>query len=254
VGFVRGFLAPFRGGFYIARHGLWRYLVIPVLLGLALGAATLYGAHRYWHDELTHLLDTSPVLGWIFLAVMTLLGGVVLFLVAQPLLMAVFADRLCGRVEKNERGHSPEMPFLTSTGQALVHGLLKLVLYAIALVVGLALTAVTGIGSLAGVALAALFLAYDGFDYPLARRGASFGGKWAYLLRNPAQTIGFGMGATLLYLVPFAFMVAPPFAAVGATLAFLDVEAKSGNSTGKSAESAADKAVGAAPAPASTAT
>ena len=32
-----------------------------------------------------------------------------------------------------------------------------------------------GIGAIVGVALAGLFIAYDGFDYPLSRRGASFG-------------------------------------------------------------------------------
>ena len=59
-----------------------------------------------------------------------------------------------------------------------MHGLLKLVLYGIALVVGLGLTAVTGgLGSLIGIALGGLSLAYDGFDYPLARRGASFGAQ-----------------------------------------------------------------------------
>jgi len=122
-------------------------------------------------------------------------------------------------------GKAHTVPFLTSTGRALVHGLLKLVLYGIALVVGLGLTAVTGgLGSLIGIALAALSLAYDGFDYPLARRGASFGAKWAFLARNPGLTIGYGVGATVLYLIPFAVFVASPFAAVGATLAYIDIE------------------------------
>ena len=80
--------------------------------------------------------------------------------------------------------------------------------------------------ALVGVGLGALFMAYDGFDYPLARRGLGFGAKWAYLARHPGLTLGYGLGATLLYLVPFAFVVAPPFAAAGATLAFLDDEAR----------------------------
>ena len=96
-------------------------------------------------------------------------------------------------------------------------------LYVVALTVGLALTAATGgLGSLGGIALGALFMAYDGFDYPLARRNLGFRAKWGYLARHPGLTIGYGLGATLLYLVPLAFVVAPPFAAVGATLAFLD--------------------------------
>jgi uncharacterized protein involved in cysteine biosynthesis len=106
-----------------------------------------------------------------------------------------------------------------------VHGLLKLVLYGIALVVGLGLTAVTGgLGSLIGIALGGLSLAYDGFDYPLARRGASFGAKWAFLARHPGLTLGYGIGATVLYLIPFAVFVASPFAAAGATLAYIDTE------------------------------
>jgi uncharacterized protein involved in cysteine biosynthesis len=69
-----------------------------------------------------------------------------------------------------------------------------------------------------------VFLAYDGFDYPLARRGASFGAKWAFLASHPGLTIGYGIGATVLYLIPFAVFVASPFAAVGATLAYIDME------------------------------
>jgi CysZ protein len=226
VGFFRGFLAPFRGAAFISRQRLWRYLVLPVAVNLALGIVTLVAAARFFREEYGQLLASSPVVGGILLLVMTVLGGVVLFIVAQPLLSAVFCDRLSEVVEKRVRGSAPSVPFLASTGRSIVHGLLKLVLYALALVVGLALTAVTGVGSLIGLALGALFLAYDGFDYSLSRRGATFAGKWGYLARNPAQTIGYGAGATLLYLIPLAMFVAPAFTAAGATLAYLDVEAK----------------------------
>ena len=69
-----------------------------------------------------------------------------------------------------------------------------------------------------------LSLAYDGFDYPLARRGATFGAKWAFLASHPGLTAGYGLGATVLYLIPLAVFVASPFAAVGATLAYIDLE------------------------------
>src|SRR5947207_11970084 len=85
-----------------------------------------------------------------------------------------------------------------------------------------------GIGAIVGLALAGLFIAYDGFDYPLSRRGASFGEKWRYLVTHPAQTIGFGAGATLLYLVPLALFVAPPFVAAGATMVFVESEGDTG--------------------------
>jgi uncharacterized protein involved in cysteine biosynthesis len=230
-GLYNGFLAPFRGAFYVSRQRLWRYLMVPIVLNLALAVGALWAAALYWHQELSQNLTSSPVLGWIFLVVATTLGGVVLFIALQPVLGAVFNDRLSEKVEIKERGSAPSAPFFTSTGRALVHGLLKLLFYVIALTLGLVLTAVTGFGGLIGLGLGMIFLAYDGFDYPLARRGLGFGAKWGYLVRHPGLTLGYGLGATVLYLVPLAFIVAPPFAAVGATLAFLDDDNRTRKST-----------------------
>jgi uncharacterized protein involved in cysteine biosynthesis len=187
---------------------------------------------------MSDLLDKSPTLGWIALVVFTALGAVVLFLVAQPLFVAVFVDRLSERVEREARGSAPTAPLLASTGRALVHAILKLALYGVALAAGLLLTAVTGVGGFVGVGLAGLFLAYDGFDYPLSRRSASFGGKWSYLVRHPLQTVGFSLGTTLMYFIPLMVFVAPAFAAAGATLVFLE-----GASEGpqKAGEEAAEK-------------
>jgi CysZ protein len=224
VGLFRGFLAPFRGAIYLARERMWRHLLAPIVVNLALGAGTLIAAARYWHRDLAELLAKSPVIGWIFVGVMTLLGGVVLFILLQPLMNAIFCDLLAEKVEKRVRGSAPSAPLLPSIGKSLVHGLLKLVLYAIAMGLGLALTVtpLTGLGALVGIGLGAVFLAYDGFDYALSRRGTTFGGKWAYLAKHPGLALGFGLGSYVLYLVPLAFLVAPPFAAVGATLAYLE--------------------------------
>jgi uncharacterized protein involved in cysteine biosynthesis len=241
VGLFRGFLAPFRGAIYVARERMWRHLVAPVIVNLALGAVTLASAMRFWHKELAGMLESSPVVGWISLTVMTGLGGVLLFILLQPLLSAIFCDRLAEVVEKRVRGEAPKAPLLPSIGKALLHGLLKLVLYALAFGVGFVVTLSTaGLGALVGVGLGAVFLAYDGFDYPLARRGATFGGKWAYLLKHPGLAIGYGLGAYVLYLVPLAFLVAPPFAAVGATLAYLEDDSRA-SARGTRGSKAADR-------------
>jgi CysZ protein len=231
VGLFRGFLAPFRGGAFIVRHRLWPYLILPVLLDLALGVTAMFLALRYWRGEqwVGEQLVKAPAVGWLVLVVLTVVSAVILFLVAQPLVSALFSDRLSERIERQVRGEAPAAPFLASAGRAVAHGLLKLVLYGLAMLAAFALSIWTaGIGAIAGLALAGLFIAYDGFDYPLSRRGASFGKKWAYLARHPAQTIGFGAGATLLYLIPFALFVAPPFVAAGATLAFMEAEGAAG--------------------------
>ncbi len=221
---------------------MWRYLFVPLLVNVALAVGTLWMAALYWRQELASHLASSPVVGWILLAAITLVGGAVLFIVLQPLLGAIFNDRLSAKVEQKVRGSAPSAPFFASTGQALLHGLLKLVLYGTALLIGLALTALTGVGSLIGIGLGGLFLAYDGFDYPLSRRGVSFGAKWAYLVRHPAQTLGYGLGATVLYLIPLAFIVAPPFATAGATLTFLDADAKAAARAARRAAKLAESA------------
>jgi uncharacterized protein involved in cysteine biosynthesis len=223
---LRGLLAPYRGIAFVARERLWRHLLIPLVLNIALAVGAVWAADMYWKQELAQHLASTPVLGWIFLIVVSMLGGIILFILLQPLLGAIFNDRLSEKVEHRVRGTVPKAAFFASSGRAILHGLLKLVLYGVALTIGLLLTAVTGFGAVIGVGIGAIFMAYDGFDYPLARRGLGFGAKWRYLALHPGLTLGYGLGATVLYLVPLAFVVAPPFAAVGATLAFLDDDSR----------------------------
>jgi uncharacterized protein involved in cysteine biosynthesis len=227
MGFFRGFMAPFRGAVFISRESLWHLAVVPVLLNVMLAVGSAWAAARYWRQELADRAVGSPALANLLLVVASALGAIVLFILLQPLLGAIFNDVLSERVERKITGQVPRVAFFASTGRALAHGLLKLVLYVLAFVVGLALGAVTaGLGGVVGVGLAALFLAYDGFDYPLSRRGVGFWAKWRYLALHPAQTIGYGLGATIFYLIPFALIVAPPVTAVGATLAYLETESR----------------------------
>jgi uncharacterized protein involved in cysteine biosynthesis len=222
MGFFRGLWAPFRGAAFVVRHRLWLYLLAPLLLNAALiTGAVVLGVHvgRRW-------LGTGPVVSsvpatigiWAVAAAL----GLVFFVIAQPVFVAPFVDALTEKAELLVRGQHPKLGFWTSAWRAVLHGLLKLLCYVTALVVVWSLTMLTGVGGGVGALLSALLLAYDGFDYPLARRGAGFGAKWRYLLLHPGQTLGYCVGASLLYLIPPTLVVAPAFAAVGATLAFLD--------------------------------
>ncbi len=223
MGFVRGLLAPFRGAAFVARHRLWWYLVAPVLLGAALAAGTTLLAVRLVRARIgAELFATSPVVAWIALVAFAGLLGLLLFVVLQPLITAPFVDLLSEKTEAIVRGTSLGVGFFAGAWRALGHGLAKVILYALALGVGLALSALTGVGAAVGVVLYALFLAFDGFDYPLARRATSFAGKWKYLALHPGQTLGYCLGASLLYLIPLGALMAPAWAAVGATLAYLE--------------------------------
>jgi uncharacterized protein involved in cysteine biosynthesis len=200
-------------------------LVIPLVLNAALIVGTvLLGVHvgRRWLGTGGPAPSLPLTIGlWVVASVL----GLIFFVVAQPLVSAPFVDLLTEKVEVIARGQHPRIGFWVGAWRALLHGALKLVCYLTALVLVWALTVLTGVGGGIGAALSAVLLAYDGFDYPLARRGAGFGGKWRYLLLHPGQTLGYCLGASLLYLIPPAIVVAPAFAAVGATLAFLDTAA-----------------------------
>lgn len=249
-GLFRGLLAPYRGIVFVVEQRLWRYLLAPLLLNLALGVGAFWAMAAYWRQEVSPSLTAHPIWAWIGFVGATVLSGIAVFVAVHPLLNAIFSDRLSEKVEIKVRGSAPQTPFLASSARALGHALLKLALYAVALLVGFVLSIPSiGIGALVGIALGGLFLAYDGFDYPLSRRGAGFGAKWAYLALHPGQTLGYGLGATILYLVPLAFLVAPPFAAAGATLAFLDDETKKQKRSTAAAAAAAATAAAASAAP-----
>jgi CysZ protein len=222
MGFFRGLWAPFRGVAFVARHRLWHYLVAPLLLNAALiTGSVILGVHvgRRWLGTGSAATSLPATIGlWVVASVL----GLVFFVIAQPLLSAPFVDALTEKVETLVRGQHPRVGFWIGAWRALLHGALKLLCYLTALVLVWALMVLTGVGGGVGAVLSGVLLAYDGFDYPLARRGVGFGRKWRYLLLHPGQTLGYCVGATLLYLVPPAIVVAPAFAAVGATLAFLD--------------------------------
>jgi uncharacterized protein involved in cysteine biosynthesis len=223
MGLFRGFFAPLRAVVFLSTQRMWHLVVVPVLVNVALAAGTAWGAGHYFRQEVAGLDLKTSVFGSVLFWGLTALAAVILFIVLQPLLGAVFNDHLSERIEHRVTGTVPKVAFLTSVGRALLHGFLKLVLYGLALAVGAGLF-VTGVGVVFATALGVLFLAYDGFDYPLARRGAGFGAKWRYLLLHPGQTIGYGLGATLLYFVPLALVVAPPLCAAGATVLYLETE------------------------------
>jgi uncharacterized protein involved in cysteine biosynthesis len=220
---VRGFLSPFRGALFVARHGLWSHFILPILINLVLAVVAAWLGVGFARERFGAQLDgLSPWLAWVLLPLLGLLVGLIVLIVVQPVVSAPFLDLLSEKVESIERGRVESVGLLRSAWLAVIHGLLKLSLYVLALAVAFGLGMLTGVGGALGVVLYAFFLAYDGFDYPLARRGLSFWGKWQYLLSHPAQTLGYCLGTGLLHLVPLMALLSPGFSAVGATLVYLE--------------------------------
>lgn len=208
---------------FVARHGLWAPVAWPAALASPAAVAGAWvlvrwaRSHLPWFGE-GHAGWLASLLG----VLLTLVVAVGVFLILHPIVAAPFTDHLTDRVETVHRGQAPRTSVLRSTWQAVAHGALKSACYAVALITTFVLGMTTGAGAVLGVGCYALFLAYDGFDYPLARRGTGFRGKWRYLVRHPALTAGYGAGAFVMQLIPLAFLAAPALSAAGATLAFLD--------------------------------
>lgn len=219
MGLIRGLGAPFRGAAFVAKHGLWGYVAMPIVANAAialLSAVVAYWLVSRWGS------DHAGVwwkMGTLFLS---LVLTVPVFLVFYPVVASPFVDLLTEKTEKIVAGGHPSAGFWVGATQAVLHGAAKSALYLFALTLTVLLSAVSGPGALLGLLLGSVFLAFDGFDFPLARRRVGFFGKWRYLWARPAQTAGYCVAASLVFAVPLAFVVAPPFLAVGATLAYLD--------------------------------
>ena len=227
MGLVRGFLAPFRGGAFIARHRLWHYLVLPVLLDVALGVDGMVLASRYWRAEafVGEQLIKAPAVGWLILVVLTVVSGAVLFLVAQPLLQAVFSDRLSdGWSARSAARRRPlrcwPLPGAPSRTACSSWSSTRWRCWPPSC-------------SASGPPGSAPSWAWrwPGSSSPTtgsitrspvgapasARSGATCS-------RTRRRRLGSALGATLLYLVPLALFVAPPFVAAGATMVFVESE------------------------------
>jgi CysZ protein len=219
VGLIRGLAAPFRGAAFVAKHGLWGYVALPLFVNL--GLAVLSGAIAFWgvsnwsasHDSVWWQLGT---------VLLSLVLTVPVFLILYPVVSSPFIDVLTEKTELIVKGGHPTAGLVAGAAQAILHGVAKSALYLLALAMTVGLSLVSGPGALLGVMLGALFMAYDGFDFPLARRRVAFADKWKYLFSRPGQTVGYCLSASLVYALPLAFIVIPPFLAVGATLVYLD--------------------------------
>ena len=211
--FFEGLIAPFRGVSYIFRRGLLGYLLLPVVLNLVIACGAAFGLSGWfegWAEQafpsLTADHSTLASVGvWLVFA----LASVLAFIIFQPLIAGPFIDILCERIERKEGATFPDIGLLRGVWRAILHGLLRTALYLGALLVAVVLGAVTGVGAMLGSALYALFLAYDGFDYPLARRDFGFRAKWRFLKMHPGLTLGYCVGASALFLIPVVNLLAP---------------------------------------------
>ena len=237
--FVAAFTLPMRAArFLAARRALWPLVLVPALINIVLFAGALWfvlgGA-----DDLLGTWWAKPALEtwidwlwrglWYVAWLVALVLGVVLAYVGVLLVGGIvaspFNDALSERTETALTGRA-EVP---QPGETFLGGVLRSVGSAIAItaiygvLVGpvLLLNLVPVLGSVAatilGVLLGGFFVALEYADTVFGRYGLSLGEKFRLLRADKALAFGFGLGASLLLMIPLLNFLVIPIAVVGGT-------------------------------------
>jgi CysZ protein len=222
-------------GLFLSTPGIRLLGVLPVLLA-ALVVLALLGLLLAYLDELADLLtpfadrwdENSRTLLRVGAGLALLLASlavlVVSFTVIAQIVGQPFYERISDRIER-QLGEPPagtDAPWWRSFPRASLESALLLALtlactaplFVLGLVPVLGQTAVPVVQAL----VAGFFLAVELLAIPLERRGLHLAGRLRFVWRHRAQTLGFGVAAFLLFLVPLMNVLAMPGAVVGATL------------------------------------
>lgn len=236
----------FRGMGYFGRG--WRvafghgrvvpFVLLPAAITVVVAGGGAFFVHQ-WATEFVarHSAGHGALWGaiiWLLVWLFVLGTAYVLYVASCLLATAPFAGVLSERAEHAHTGD--EVPpqswgqaialSMRGVGQAILGVLLYLAIAMPLFAIHWFVPVLSPLVWIAGVVQAALFFAFDAFNEPLHRRGASFGGKWSFIGTHLAESLGFGIGVALLMAVPLLSVIVTPVAIVGGTLLYLDLAAQ----------------------------
>jgi CysZ protein len=222
-------------GLFLGTPGIRLLGIVPVLLA-ALLVLVLLGLLVVYLDQLADALtpfadrwdQSSRTLVRVGAGLALLLTStavlVVSFTVIAQIIGQPFYERISDRIE-HQLGAVPagaDAPWWRSFPRASLESalLLALTLACTAPLFVLGLFPVLGqtVVPVLQALVAGFFLAVELLAIPLERRGLRLAGRLRFVWRHRAQTLGFGVTAFLLFLVPLMNVLAMPGAVVGATL------------------------------------
>src|SRR5512132_1204572 len=222
-------------GMFLGTPGVRLLGILPVLLA-ALVVLALLGVLVVYVDELADALtpfadrwdESTRTLIRVGTGLALLLGStamlVVSFTVIAQILGQPFYERITDRIE-HQLGAPPagaDAPWWRSFPRASLESalLLAMTLACTAPLFVLGLFPVFGqtVVPVLQALVAGFFLAVELLAIPLERRGLHLAGRRRFVGRHRAQTLGVGITAFLLFLVPLMNVLALPGAVVGATL------------------------------------
>jgi CysZ protein len=222
-------------GLFLGTPGVRLLGIVPVLLA-ALVVLALLGVLVVYLDELADALtpfadrwdESSRTLIRVGTGLAVLLGStavlVVSFTVIAQIIGQPFYERISDRIE-HQLGAVPagtDTPWWRTFPRASLESalLLAMTLACTAPLFVLGLLPVFGqtVVPVLQALVAGFFLAVELLAIPLERRGLHLSGRLRFVWRHRAQTLGFGLTAFFLFLVPLMNVLALPGAVVGATL------------------------------------
>lgn len=230
LGFLDGLKAFFGGiGFIVGRPSTWGWAMIPVFVAGVLfsgsAAAAIWGGSQAAEHFVT---DTG---GWSWAGVWTLkilfgiVGVLLAFLIAislaQPL--SGFAlDAIARKQELALGGRSwPDQPFfpalLRSLRVTLTALLVSLPILAVLSVITFLIPPAAVVTIPLKVIVAGVAITYDFIDYPLGLRGHGVRSRASFLRTHFGATLGFGLAASAVLLLPGIGLLLLPFGVAGAT-------------------------------------
>lgn len=246
VAFAKGFWAPFGGLAFLRKSpALWRYVWIPALLNVALfgGLGALFVV-LFPHlvgvilpqGEAWYLVVLRAIM-WVVGSVLVLLLFLVSFTAVGTALAGPFNEVLSERVEELKKGTHPRFQEgLWSQVRRSVRSILESLKYLAGYMLGsfviLLLGLVPAVGpplcTILGAVWTFLFLALEFGDYYLARHWVRFKERWCIIWSYRWASIGFGMGCSLLLIIPFLNLLLMPGAVTGGTLLWLELKPQDG--------------------------
>ncbi|HVK72998.1 MAG TPA: EI24 domain-containing protein [Kofleriaceae bacterium] len=238
---VRGVRDVGRGYSLLRKHSsLWGWVIAPAAVTLVLLGATIWGVLRLadplvakaarWLPD--WLAGWASGLLWLLVVAALAIGALLVFVTIAGTVAGPFNELLSEAVEQRLTGvRGPRFSltgFLRALVVGLVHGVRRLVVYLVGVVVVFAIAFIPVIGTIAaavlGFLLAALSASYDCYDAVLSRRDLSYAAKQAYLRKHRARTLGLGAAVAGLLLVPVVNLAALGLGAIGATLAARELD------------------------------
>jgi CysZ protein len=170
----------------------------------------------------------AAVAGAVATALAMLLAVFVGFGLAQPL-SGPALERIVRRAEAKDS--APAWPstslkdnIIRSLGSVLVSAAFGLPLLGLLFVITLLFPPAATVTFPLKIVVLALLAAWDCCDYPLSIRGIPIRPRIAFVVRNAAPMIGFGLGLALLSLLPCMLLLALPAGVAGAARLVLAIE------------------------------